>query len=85
MSRSFARDVVHDAVADADGALGDLLEAGDHSERGRLPATRGADEHHELAVGDLERHLAHGLGAVRVDLAHTLEVDLGHALLSAGW
>ena len=42
------RDVVDDAVADAQHAPRDLLEAGHHPERCRLPAPRRADEHHEL-------------------------------------
>ena len=39
-------------------AGGDLLEPGDHPERGRLAAAGRADEDHELAVGDLEVELA---------------------------
>ena len=46
--------VVDDPLADADDALADLLEAGDHAQRGRLAAPGRADEHHELAVVDLE-------------------------------
>ena len=46
--------LVDDALADPELALGDVLEAGDHAQRGRLAASRGADEHHELAVRDLE-------------------------------
>jgi len=32
----------------------DLLEAGEHPEERRLAAARGTDQHHELAVGDVE-------------------------------
>ncbi|HEX2161209.1 MAG TPA: hypothetical protein VHF88_05240 [Thermoleophilaceae bacterium] len=32
----------------------ELLEAGDRTQRGRLPAARGADEHHQLAIVDRE-------------------------------
>ncbi len=48
------RHVVDDALADPQRALGDLLEAGDHPQRRRLAAPGRPDEHHELAVGDLE-------------------------------
>ena len=47
------REVVDDTVADPDDAVADVLEAGDHPQRGRLAAPGRADEHHELAVGDL--------------------------------
>ena len=48
---------VDDPVADPDLALGDLLEAGGHPQCRRLAAPGGADEHHQLAVGDLEVEL----------------------------
>ena len=62
-----------------DGPLGDDLEAGDHPQRGRLAAARRADEHHELAVGDVEVERADGLGAVGIDLPDVVEDDVSHA------
>jgi hypothetical protein len=75
------RHVVDDPVADAERALGDLLEACDHPQGGRLAAPGRAYENHELAVLDLQGHVVHGSGAVGVDLAHPVERDVGHALL----
>ena len=72
------RHVVDDAVADADRALRDHLEPGDHAQRRGLAAARRADEHHELAVGDVEVEGADRLGAVGVDLPDVLEDDLSH-------
>src|SRR2546421_158989 len=43
-------DIVDDLVADQDLAGRYLLEARHHTQRSRLPASRRADEHHELAV-----------------------------------
>ena len=74
MSRSFGVSVVDDAVADRDLAGADLLEAGDHPQRGRLAATRGADEDEELAVLDRERELGDGLETVVVDLVYRVEM-----------
>jgi hypothetical protein len=65
--------VVDDAVADLDDAFADLLEACDHAQRRCLAAAGGADEDHELAVGDLEVHVAHGTRAARIDLADVTE------------
>ena len=48
------RDVGDVAVADEDLAVVDLLEPREHAQRGGLAASRGPDEDHELAVGDLE-------------------------------
>ena len=54
-------------------ALGDVLQPGDHAERGRLAAAGRADEHHELSVADLEIHPRYRAGAVGIDLADPLE------------
>ena len=50
--------VVHHVVADPQLALGDVLEPGDHAQGGGLAAAGGADEDHELAVLDLQAHVA---------------------------
>ena len=73
------RDVVDDAVADSHDALGDLLEAGDHSKRRRLPTPRWADEHHEFAVGNREVEVVHRNRIVGVLLRQVLERDGRHA------
>ncbi len=51
-------EVVDDARRRSDLPGADLLEAGDHPQRGRLAAARGPDEHHELARLDLEGEVA---------------------------
>ena len=81
MSRSFGRLVVDDLAADLQLAVGDVLQPGDHPQRGRLPAAGRADEDHELAVGDVEVHILDGLVAVAVALGDVLECDLGHCRL----
>jgi hypothetical protein len=48
------REVVHDLASDQHDAFADLLEAGDHAQRGGLPAPGRTDEDHELALVDLE-------------------------------
>ena len=48
------QDVVHDRAADRERPERDVLQAGQHPQRGRLAAARGADEDHELAVGDVQ-------------------------------
>ena len=75
------RPVVHDLVADAQLAVGDVLEPGDHPQRGRLAAARRADEDDELAVLDLEAHVLDGLEAVGVALGESVQRDLGHCAL----
>src|SRR5690606_19234341 len=72
------REVVDDLAADGEGARGDLLQAGDHPQRGRLAASGRTDEHHELAVLDLEVEVVHGFDAAAVDLVDAAEDDLGH-------
>ena len=62
------REVVDALAADQQVALGDLLEAGDHPQRGRLAAAGRADEDHELAVADAQVDVLDRLEAVRVAL-----------------
>jgi hypothetical protein len=71
------RHVVDDAVADLEDPIGDLLEARDHAQGGRLAAARRADEDHELLVRDGQvevpdrRHVAETLvDALQHDLSH---------------
>ena len=64
------RDLVHDPVADPDLALGDLLEARHHPERGRLSAAGRADENHELAVLCIQREVGDGARTVRENLRY---------------
>ena len=64
-------------VAGADLALVEVLEAGDHPQRGRLAAARGPQHRHALALCDVEveavdrGHRAEALG-------HLVEFDIGH-------
>ena len=67
-------DAVDHALADADLALGDRLEPGQHPQRGRLARARRPDQHEELAVAGLERQLAHRLDGVEA-LGHGVERD----------
>ena len=63
LARVQPRDV---AVADVDRARGDLDDPGEHLQQRRLAAARRADEHHELAVADLEVDVVDGARAVLV-------------------
>ncbi|KAG1311355.1 hypothetical protein G6F63_016327 [Rhizopus arrhizus] len=44
----------HVGLADADTARGRCDETGDHAQRGGLAAAAGAQERHQLALGDLQ-------------------------------
>ena len=48
--------VVHDALADPDGARGDAFEPGNHSKQRRFAAAGRPDKHHELAVRYVHVH-----------------------------
>ena len=72
MSRSLGWTSFIALAADAQLAVADVLETGDHAQRGGLPAARRADEDEELAVGDVEIELGHRLEPVRVPLGDLL-------------
>ncbi len=71
------RHVVDDAIADPERPVGDLLEPGDHPEAGCLAAARRSDEHHELAIGDLEVEIV-DRGHVTVFLGDVVERNGRH-------
>ena len=52
---------------DADAAALGALQPGDGAQRRRLAAARRAEQAHELALGDLEREIAHRLFAAEAD------------------
>ena len=68
MSRSFDSRSLTTLAVDGDLAAADLLQPGEHAQQRRLAAARRADQHDELAVGDVE--------ADAVD-----DLDLAEALL----
>ena len=72
------RDVVDDALADAQIAVSDVLYSRNHSQCRRLAASRRPDEDHELTVGDVERELVNRFEAVGVDLGYFVEADRRH-------
>ena len=73
------RDVGDVAVADEDLAGVDLLEPGEHAQRRRLARAGRADEHHELAVRDMQVERVHG-GSVRarIDPRRVVEANVSH-------
>ena len=71
------RQVGHVGVADPDPATVGILQAGQQAQQRRLAAAARTEQHHELAVLDVELDVVDGHGLVE-HLAHALEVDLGH-------
>ena len=60
-----------------------VLESRDHPQRGGLAASGRADEHEELAVGDLELEVVDRASAAAVGLRHMVEGDAGHPGLTS--
>jgi hypothetical protein len=73
--------VVHDLPADAHLARGDVLQAGDHVQRRRLPAARRADQDDEFPVGDIQVEVVDRERSVRKTLGDVLKHDFGHLSL----
>jgi hypothetical protein len=68
------REARHVVAVEQDAALGGLLEARDHAQRGGLPAPRRPEHREELAARDVEIHLAHGCEVAEA-LGDALEPD----------
>jgi hypothetical protein len=71
-------------LADAQGAAGDVLQAGHHAQGGGLAAAGRADQDQELAVGDVQVQVLDGVEPVLVLLVDLVEHDLGHGSLLGG-
>ena len=76
----------HVLAADLDVALVDVLQPGQHPQRGALARSGRADQHDELAVGDVEvERVDRELVGARVDAGGVLVGDGGHGdYLSSG-
>jgi hypothetical protein len=70
--------VIDDPVPDSHRPGGDLLEAGEHLQRRRLAATRGAHKDHQLAIRNRQVDALDCLRAICVSLGHVFELDLSH-------
>jgi hypothetical protein len=73
------RHVVDDVAADHDVSVGDILQAGDHPQCGRLAAARRPDQHDKLMVGDVEIDAAHRLDLV-ITLDHLTQRHVSHEI-----
>ena len=73
MSRSFGVSSLTTRPPIEQLAARDVLQPGDHAQRGRLAAAGRADEDEELPVVDLERQVEDRLDAVVVDLVDFVE------------
>jgi hypothetical protein len=74
------RRLVRDVLAgDPDLALVDVLEAGEHPQRGGLPRPGRTHENHELAVGDVQVKVVHrGHRVTRIDPRRPYILHFGH-------
>ena len=72
------RHVVDHAVAEADRARRDPLQARDHPQRRRLAAARGPDQHDELPVVDVQVQTVQRDDAGRVDLGQSAQRNRRH-------
>jgi hypothetical protein len=69
--------VVDHLAVDHDLAAGDLFQSGQHAQQRALAAARGADQHDELAIGDVEADAVDNLD-LAVGLLDVAEADRCH-------
>src|SRR3954463_5198895 len=73
--------ICHVPAADADAALGDVLQPGDGPQQRGFSAARGADKDHELAVFDVQPDVVQDLD-IAVSFFNAVQPDFGHNRLS---
>ncbi len=71
------RHVVDQLTVDPKFAVGDGFQPGNHPKRGRLAATRRANQHRQRFVGDFQIDAAHG-DVATVNLHDVAEADDSH-------
>ncbi len=59
-------------------ALADVLQTGDHAQRGGFAAARGADEDDKFALLDFQVEIVHRVEAVGINLVDVFQGDVGH-------
>jgi hypothetical protein len=77
------RHVVDHLVADRDRTGADVLQARDHPQCRRLAAAGWTDQHHELAVFDVEAEVVNRLDPSGIDLVDPVDLDLSHRVSSS--
>ncbi|KAG1255290.1 hypothetical protein G6F65_016700 [Rhizopus arrhizus] len=77
------RHLVHAPVGDADLTARGRVQPGDHVQRGGLAAAGRPEQHHELAVADVQVQRAHGL-EVGIGLLDALQGYAGHISSASG-
>ena len=75
----FRLDIVDDAITDRNGSRGDVFQAREHPQQGRLAATGGADQHDELAILDRNRHAVQNF-KIAERLSHVANLYRRHRL-----
>ena len=73
------RQISHVAVANEDAAVVRIFETSQHAQEGGLAAAARAEQDHELAVADVQTHVAHGRRlAAGIRLGNALDADRAH-------
>ena len=70
--------VVGQLAIDEEITLADVLQSGDHAQRGGLAAAGGADEHDELTPLGFQVEVMHGVEAIGIDLVDILQRKVCH-------
>ncbi len=74
-------DVVAQPAVNIQLALGDILQAGNHAQRGGLSAAGRADQNDKFLIGDLQIHIINRQNIAVIDLFQIFQHNLRHKLL----
>ena len=78
----FRGHVVHQAVANIQLALGDILQAGNHAQRGRFAAAGRAYQNDEFLIGNFQVEICYRLHIAGVNFVHAFTSNACHAKAS---
>ena len=74
-------DVIAQTAVDIQFAVGNILQAGDHAQRGGFSAAGRADQHDKFLVRNLQVHVVNSQNVAVINLLNVFQYNSSHIIL----